>query len=273
MSIENQLIEYFKSLGLEVHTKTKARGHLGFFLDGRIDISKNTPKEKIVPTLLHEFAHYIHSKIETNVAKTGGTLNVIFDTDENLENELLKVTNFTDEHSKCEKLLKHRQIVKNEIKILDEKIKHEFPNFQRSKPFKEFNKAIKGTNLKYLLKYDRVKIMPWFLFGKEEILSINNIERDYPKLKPAFVNYFKLKSLLRKQRRISTRISKVQKYYKRPTELFARFVEAIYLDEKKVQLMAPQAYTRFYELLNDGYYEELEVVLELIKNCKTYTCN
>ena len=50
---EKHLIEYFTSLGLEVHTKTKARGHLGFFLDGRIDISKNTPKERMIPTLLH----------------------------------------------------------------------------------------------------------------------------------------------------------------------------------------------------------------------------
>ena len=87
MAISTDLIEYFKQLGLDVHTTTKARGHLGFFLDGRIDISKNTPKEKLVQTLLHEFSHYIHSKIEKNIAKTGGSLNVIFDTDEDLSEE------------------------------------------------------------------------------------------------------------------------------------------------------------------------------------------
>ena len=80
-AIADDLIKYFKQLGLDVHTTTKARGHLGFFLDGRIDISKNTPKEKIVQTLLHEFSHYIHSKMEKDVANTGGSLNVIFNTE------------------------------------------------------------------------------------------------------------------------------------------------------------------------------------------------
>ena len=39
-----ELIRYFKSLGLTVHTGTKARGHQGFFLNNRIDISKNIVK-------------------------------------------------------------------------------------------------------------------------------------------------------------------------------------------------------------------------------------
>lgn len=264
MTIEDDLIKYFKSLGLDVHTTTKARGHLGFYLDGRIDISKNTPTEKIVPTLLHEFAHYIHSKIEKNIAKTGGSINVIFDTDEDLSEELIKVTHFIDEHSKCKKLLKHKQIVKNEIKILDEKIKQEYPSFRRTKPFKEFNRAIKGTKIKYLLKYDRVLIKSWFLFGKDEILSISTLEKDFPNLKSAFVNYLKLKSLQRKQKRISARISKIQKYYKRPTELFARFVEALYIDNEAVKLIAPNASKRFFELLETKYYKELSFVLKCI---------
>ena len=154
MSQLDELIEYITSLGLSVNTTTKARGHLGFFMDGRIDISKNTPEDKIIPTLLHEFAHYIHSKLENNIPKTGGTLRVIFGSDEDFTDELMAVTNFVDENSKCEKLLKHKETVKKGIKKLDELIKHGFPNFQRSKPFKEFNKAIKGTNLKYLLKFD-----------------------------------------------------------------------------------------------------------------------
>lgn len=264
MTKSAELIEYFRQLGLDVHTTTKARGHLGFFLDGRIDISKNTPKEKIVQTLIHEFSHYIHSKIEKNVAKTGGSLDVLFATNEDLQEELLSVTNFIDEHSKCERLLKHKQMVKNEIKILDEKIKQDYPKFQRSKPFKEFNKAIRGTKLKYLLKYDRVLIKSWFMFGKDEIISINTIEKDFPDLKNAFVNYIRLKSMQRKQRRISARISKIQRYYKRPTELFARFVEALYADNEKTKLLAPRAYSRFYFLLSEGYYKELKTVFEML---------
>ena len=175
----------------------------------------------------------------------------------------MKITHFIDENSKCERLLKHRETVKTEIKKLDEKIKVDFPKFQRSKPFKEFNKAIKGTNIKYLLKYDKVRIMPWFLFGKEEILSVNTIEKDFPNLKTAFVNYIRLKSLSRKQKRISGRICKIKKYYKRPTELFARFVESIYTDPNTTKLLAPNTYNRFCELLNNGYYKELQTALNI----------
>ena len=261
----NELIQYFKSLGLDVHTSTKARGHLGFFLNGRIDISKTTPENKIIPTLLHEFSHYIHSKLEKNIAKTGGSLNVLFDTDLDLNEELFRITNFVDEHSKCVKLLKHKEIVKSKIKELDAKIKLDYPKFKRSKPFKEFNKAIHGTNLKYLLKYDKVRIMPWFLFGKEEILSINTLDKDFPNLKPAFADYIRLKSFVRKQNRISSRISKLQKYYKRPTELFARFIEGIYIDKKTVKTLAPKAYNCFSILLENGYYNELNTALNLLK--------
>ena len=74
---KKELIQYYKSLGLTVHMTTKARGHQGFFLKNRIDISKNTPENRIIPTLLHEFAHYIHSKIEPDMNKTGGTLSML----------------------------------------------------------------------------------------------------------------------------------------------------------------------------------------------------
>ena len=189
---------------------------------------------------------------------------VIFNTDDVSEEELLNVTKFVDENSKCEKLFIHKEIVKKKIKVLDDKIKKDFPNFKRSKPFREFNKAIRGTNLKYLLKYDRVRIMPWFLFGKEEILSINNLEKDFPNLKPSFIDYIRLKSFLRKQNRISGRIAKIQKYYKRPTELFARFTEGLFLDNNKVKELAPKAYKRFFELLNSGYYKELKNVFQML---------
>ncbi|MEI8129547.1 MAG: hypothetical protein WCG95_08035, partial [bacterium] len=70
--LAKKLIKYFKSLGIEVYTNTKARGHQGFFLKNRIDISTNTRKERVIPTLLHEFAHFIHNKLEPDMIKTGG---------------------------------------------------------------------------------------------------------------------------------------------------------------------------------------------------------
>lgn len=258
----NDLIKYMESLGLKINTTTRARGHQGFFLDGRIDISKTTPPERFIPTLMHEFAHYIHSKLEGNISKTGGNLAKIFNTDDDYTKELIAVTNFVDNHSKCEKLIRHRDMVKDSIKKLDLQIKEDFPNFKRSKKFKEFDKAIKGSKLKYLLKYDRVRIMPWFLFGKEEVLSINTIEQDFPNLKTAFVNYIRLKSLTRKQRRISNRISKLHKYYNRPTELFARLVEGLFIDENVIRELAPNATKRFFELLEQGYYGELKNIFE-----------
>ena len=49
--MEKELIAYFENLGLDVHTSTKARGHQGFFLRKRIDISKNISRDRVIPTL------------------------------------------------------------------------------------------------------------------------------------------------------------------------------------------------------------------------------
>ena len=101
------------------------------------DISKNIPENSVVPTLLHEFAHYIHSKIEPDMAKTGGTLKVLFQTDEKmLLDELIRVTNFVDENSLCVRLYEHKSRVKDKIKEYDKFIKLYYPKFQRSKKFK-----------------------------------------------------------------------------------------------------------------------------------------
>ena len=121
---KKELIKYFKSLGLTVHTTTKARGHQGFFLKNRIDISKNIPENRVVPTLLHEFAHYIHSKIEPDMNKTGGTLGMLFKDDSRvLFDELIKVTNFVDPNSLCVRLYEHKDRVKSKIKEYENIIK------------------------------------------------------------------------------------------------------------------------------------------------------
>ena len=93
-------VKYLRTLGIEVHTTTKARGHQGFFCNNRIDISKNTPEVRVIPTLMHEFAHYIHHKLEPDMPRTGGSLSVLFQSENPLiEEELFKVTNFVDENS------------------------------------------------------------------------------------------------------------------------------------------------------------------------------
>lgn len=265
MTTESNLIEYFKSLGLRVNTTTKARGHLGFFLDGRIDISKNTPKDRIISTLLHEFSHYIHSKLEKDIAKKGGSLEVIFNQEDTSKifDELVEVTHFVDKNSLHERLSAHKELVKSKIKQLDSEVKKEYPKFQRSKKFKELDRIVKKSNARYLLKYDRVKIKGW-LFQKTKIFSIDNIEIDFPELKPSVIAFIRLKSYQKKLSRISQRINKLNKYYERPTELFARFVEGLYESKSDVENIAPIATERFFELLKRGYYKELSYVFDNI---------
>lgn len=288
------LINYFKSLGIEVNTNTKARGHQGFFFKNRIDVSRQTREERIVPTLLHEFAHYIHNKLEPDMVKTGGSLKVIFKLDEGhaedkicrcvdawqknytstpprllpslltIQKELMQVTNFVDENSLCHRLKMHKEQIKKRIKTLENIIKDDYPKFMRSKKFKEFDKYIRKSKAKYLLKYDRVKFISPFL-RREEVFSIDNMEQDFPDMPKAFCAYIRLKSAQKKQARNSKRINFANKYYSKPTELFARFVECLYLNPEKTRLLAPLTYERFFELLDAGYYFELKHVLEMLQ--------
>lgn len=264
-----ELVDFIKNQGLVVNMNTKARGHLGFFTNGRIDISKNTPEERIIPTLLHEYSHYIHSQMEENIAKTGGSLKVLFKT-ENIEeifNELVEVTHFIDENSLHKKLSYHQEIIKNKIKELDKEVKKEYPKFQRSKKFKELDKIVRKSNAKYFLRYDRVKIKGW-LFQKPKIYAIENIEKDFPELKPSVIAFIRLKSYQKKQTRIAQRINKLNKYYERPTELFARFIEGLYENDEEVREIAPITTCRFFELLNNNYYKNLkEVFTTIVKIC------
>ena len=262
---KKELIKYFKSLGLTVHTTTKARGHQGFFLKNRIDISKNIPENRVVPTLLHEFAHYIHSKIEPDMNKTGGTLGMLFKDDSRvLFDELIKVTNFVDPNSLCVRLYEHKDRVKSKIKEYENIIKIYYPDFMRSKNFKEFDKYIKKSDARYLLKYDRVKLIQGGFFRKTtKLYSIDNIEKDFTDMPKAFTAYIRLKSYQKKQTRISARINKYKKYYEKPAELFARLVEGLYLDREWVEAIAPNAVERFYKLAEAGYYMELKNLLLL----------
>lgn len=268
---KKELINYFKSLGLTVHTSTKARGHQGFFLNNRIDISKNITENRIIPTLLHEFAHYIHAKIEPDMNRTGGTLTMLFKEDNPIfMDELIKVTNFVDQNSLCVRLYEHKDRVKSKIKEYENIIKMYYPKFMRSKKFKEFDKYIKKSNARYLLKYDRVKLIQGGFFRKTtKLYTIDNLEKDFTDMPKAFAAYIRLKSFQKKQSRISARINKYKKYYERPTELFARLIEGLYLDKEWTEAIAPNVTEKFYELLKNGYYYELSVVLDKFKLDRT----
>lgn len=264
--LKKELIKYFIRLGIEVYTNTKARGHQGFYVKNRIDISKNTKEERIIPTLLHEFAHFVHEKLEKNMAKTGGTLEVLFCATHValVERELMSVTNFVDENSLCKKLTQHKLELKEKIKKQEAIIKMYYPGFMRSKKFKEFDRFIRKSKAKHLLRYDRVKFVSRFL-RHIEILSIDSLETDFPEMPTAYCAYIRLKSLQRKQARNSRRINQLNKYYSKPTELFARLVEGVYLNPEHTKTLAPLACERFFELLESGYYFELQEVFELLQ--------
>lgn len=256
--IFNAMADFVRSLGLIVNTKTKARGHQGFFLQNRIDISADISYERKIEVLIHEFTHYIHHKIDRNIHKTHGELGILFPGADlkRIEKELLSVTRFVDKNKSLKMLKAQRDRVLEEIKELDKSIKSEYPDFKRSYPFKKFDNAIKKCDAKYLLKYDRVKVKTMFL-GKTTDYSIKTIDEDFPQLEEQVRNYIKLKSKQRVLKRIASRTSRLNAYYKRPTELFARFVEALFVDTQKVSELAPHTYLVFCSELSKNRYLEL----------------
>lgn len=259
--MKKELIKYLASEGLEIHTTTKARGNKGFFRNGRIDVSKTLDNYSAVKTILHEYAHYLNFLKDEKFQNSY----VIFDSDFNeYEDELLLVTNFVDENSLCKKLLEEREIVKRSIKHLTSSIRVEYPEFSPCEDFKPFKKFAKRTNLKYLEKYDRVKVLNWF---SHKIYSLQNVRTDFPNIPEVFVDYLNLKSKQRKRARISSRISKLNKYYSNPTELFARFVEGLFIDINIVKELAPNTFSRFEELYKIGYYNNLSDVFDIVGVC------
>ncbi|MDD3593059.1 MAG: hypothetical protein PHX18_00355 [Candidatus Gastranaerophilales bacterium] len=265
--MHEKVLEYLKSQNIEISLKTKARGHLGFYTKGKIAISKNIPKEKLVQILLHEYTHKIHSEIEKNNFNKGGTLEFLFDIQDvsQITRELLRVTHFVDENSLFLKFQEPLRKFEKEIKELENQIKRQYPDFKKSKKFEAFETYLKKTKskAKYFLKYDHIKIVTP-IFRKTEFYSINTLEEDFPELGENFKNYIKLLSVYRKCKKLKNRIAKMKRYYKKPTELFARFIEGLVIDYDTTVKIAPSAYNHFIMLLKAGRYSDLENILKLL---------
>lgn len=256
--IKTELIEYLKNIGLDIHTTTKARGNNGFFKNGRIDVSKKLDDYSAIRVLLHEYAHYINFLMDEKFKNA----DILFDCDiENFEDELLCVTNFVDENSLCKTLIAEREKIKKSIKNLTAGIRDVYPKFNPSEDLKQFKRYAMWSNLGYLEKYDRVKLISWF---SPKTYSIANVRKDFPNIPDVFVNYLTLKSKQRKRARITSRISKLNKYYSNPSELFARFIEGLYVDKNMVEMLAPNTYQRFRILYYAGYYQGLKPVFDIV---------
>ncbi len=235
-----RLKEYFESLGIEVNIgKNKARGNKGFFRGTnngtyRIDISKNISEEETLSVLLHEFAHFVHFKHD----KTLSSLDFAFDNLTDLMNEeLVNVTVKKIPKNEAKALFDKKDKLASEIKEMAKQIKQTYPDFKLSAPYKKFERHF-SLPLRYLLKYDRINF-------NNTIYSVENLGKDFYELSEEELLYVKIKSKQRMIGRINGRISKLNRYYNNPTELFARFVELFYSDKNCAKRIAPNVCKAF----------------------------
>ena len=260
---EQKFIEFLLKQDIIVKTNTKARGNLGICFANRIDISKNASSQRRITILAHEYAHKVHFDLEKDSFKKGGSIEKLFkisDINEifKINRELIAVTNFVDENSAFIKFYSRKFEIMREFKFFEEIIRRDYPDFKRSEDFKPINIYFKKNKIpaRYLLKYDNIKIIHP-IFKKEEIFSIKNLDKDFPEIPEILKTYIKLMSIKREYDRLCRLKRKAVKYYQRPTELFARFIEGIFTDKNKIQELAPNAYSGFFELLNQDYYGKL----------------
>lgn len=263
---EKDFIDFLVAEGITVKTNTKARGHLGICYKNRIDVSVKAKPERRIAVLAHEYAHKVHLNVEQDSFTNGGSLQALFNTKDitNIKNELMRVTHFVDEQSLFIELNKKRETLKQEILTLEAEVKTGYPDFKRSYEFKEIKTYFKKNKSKanYLLKYDRVKLIHP-VWRKEEFFCIQDIDKDFPKIPSSLRAYIKLNSLMRKRKKISSRINKAKQYYNRPTELFARFIEGLFIDKQTTIKIAPNTYEQFMFLLKNDHYGALKNLLQM----------
>lgn len=258
------IIEYCKECGVEVHTSTKARGHQGVYLHNakgdlhRIDISRDLPDEHVLPVIAHEFAHFFHHSLDDEFGCLQEILGI---KEEVLIPELEAVTTFLTGNSVQEKVEEEVEKIKSEIKKYETIIKSRYPNFLRSKKFKEFDRYIKNSPAKYLLKYDRVKVLDCF---KLVVYSIEDLHKQFPDMPEEFVAYINLRALMRRQRRFSSKKRKLTNYYSRSSELFARFIECYVSDKDTLKTLAPFTFEAFEERIEYRSFKLLKGFLSLV---------
>ena len=258
---KKDFIKYLKSLGIDVHNNTKARGHHGFCSQNRIDVDKNLDDVSASKVLMHEFAHYVHFQLEPSLLSNGGSLKVLFKTDDTalIESELFKLSLKVFDSRVLNKIETMKADINNKIKEHKKIIVASFPNFKICSKFKEFNKFIKHSDAKYLLKYDRVQIKK-FWFSKKRIISIDSLNKDFPDMPEAFSSYIILKSKQRFLKRINSRINKINRYYNNSSELFARFVEMYYMNPDKAHRLAPTA-CKIMRTSSIPHFKQIETII------------
>lgn len=241
------VVQYIESLGIEVNIgKNKARGNKGFFkFDGskfRIDIAKGQNEDAILKTLAHEFAHFVHYRYD----KTLKSLNFIFDDSKDITKELLDITVEMIPKISVEPLFTKKEKLKTEISDLEKELDNLNLEILENK--------IKFSPLKYLLKYDRVKVFEGFSFKIYKVEDLNN-NTDIEK-------YILLRSKQRHLKRLNSKISRMNRYYNSPTELFARSFEMYATSRPSLKVIAPKIFEIFEENCKNPKIPELAIFLK-----------
>ena len=262
VSERNRIIElenFLNSCGIEVNIgKNKARGNKGFFkvkgANYRIDIARNQPQENVLKTLAHEFAHYVHYCYDKSLRD----LDFIFDSqNEHILPELLNITVDSIPKNSVEPLFNLKETLKQDIFNLTAKLK-EFGLIDGSNSCLELERKINRTNLKYLLKYDKVKVFECFTY---KIYSVDELDE-----RTDLELYLKLKWKQRILKRVNSKISRLNKYYNSPTELFARSFELYATDKNKLSKIAPNVYKSFEKVIKTNKITLLNGFIKNLNN-------
>ena len=254
----DKLKNYITSFGIDVNIgKTKARGNRGVFIHGknkfRIDVAKNLSEAETISILVHEFTHFIHYKNDKSLK----SINFVFgNISDDIQEELINITVKEVPKDFASSIFNTKFKLTEEINNLKRRIKTTYPDFKLSEPYKKIEKGI-SLPLKYLLKYDNVKIFT-------KVYSINDLD-NIDNLTEVQKQYITLKSKQRYLARINAKITKLNKYYNNPTELLARFCELYYTNYQNAKQIAPKSVAIFdaYLANNDkNIFKELSTILQ-----------
>ncbi len=238
------LVEYLNSIGIIVNIgKNRARGNKGVFVANnhswRIDVSKNLSDEEVIGVLAHEYAHYVHYQYD----KTLNSLDFFNnDIDDDFLEELIQPTVDLISKKSISPLFELKNSLNNDIRLLLNQVRVKYPDFMLTKSHKRLLADINRCGLKYLLKNDRVKVFHGFSFI---LYSIDKLEEDFPFVDAAIKAFLKIKSKQRAIKRINSRISRLNRYYNSPTELFARAFELYVSDRGRLAKIAPDVCSKF----------------------------
>ena len=244
-----ELKNYIESLGVDVNIgKNKAKGNKGFFKarknsNYRIDIAKNLSDTDVLKVLIHEAAHYVHYRNDSSLKSLDFIFNNRF---KEFEEDLISLTVDTIPKDFATELFRQKQPIKDEISVISKKIKTTYPDINLSQKNNKIQREISKYKFKHLLKYDRVKVLNGF---STKIYSIDTLSNDFKEIKPEYLDYIKLCSLKRRLSRINSKISRLNRYYNTPTELFARSFEFYALNSDYMKSLTPNLYNFYKEVV------------------------